>query len=498
MKLLYLILLAGGASALADDVRDAAWRQDLDTLAVQLPQRHPNLFFRTTPQVFDRAVAGLRDAIPSLPDTDIMVGMAGIVALAGDGHTNLFLTQRPAAFRMLPLRVKWFADGLFVTAAAAPYIRALGARVTAIGDQAAEDAYQAVAGIISHENDIWARETSPDYLVNADILRALHIVPSSDIVTFTFEDRDGNAFSLDLASLDPGAPAPPLSAAPDPATGFTPLYLQHRDRNYWFTYVESSRTLYFAYNACQQMADLPFARFNDQFWATFDSRPVERFIIDLRNNTGGDSSILLPFLLAGVARQPQFTGVQTYVVIGGRTFSSAVINAVQMKQGPVIFVGQPSGGSPNSYGEVQALILPNSQLRVSYSTRYFSFPNFPPGSLLPDVTVPVYSSDYFARHDPFLAAALAGVATSPDPVGSTFTIAAAPLDGAFELALSGPGADDTSRVPRVYLGAELARVGYSGPGLLTISIPDGLTGEVPVFAVLGTAFSNPVMVKVGN
>jgi hypothetical protein len=114
MKPLLAFLVACSIPAVADDARDSAWRQDLEVLAAQLPQLHPNLFFQSPRAVFDQAVNDLRDAIPALSDTDVMVRMAAIVALAGDGHTNLFLTQRPGAFRMLPLRMKWFADGLFV------------------------------------------------------------------------------------------------------------------------------------------------------------------------------------------------------------------------------------------------------------------------------------------------------------------------------------------------------------------------------------------------
>ena len=43
-----LLLLAGLARLMAADAaRDARWRQDLDTLATQLPVLHPNLFFQT-------------------------------------------------------------------------------------------------------------------------------------------------------------------------------------------------------------------------------------------------------------------------------------------------------------------------------------------------------------------------------------------------------------------------------------------------------------------
>jgi uncharacterized protein (TIGR03437 family) len=111
------------------------------------------------------------------------------------------------------------------------------------------------------------------------------------------------------------------------------------------------------------------------------------------------------------------------VIIGRRTFSSAIINALAMKRGPVTLVGEPSGGSPNSYGEVKTLVLPNSRLNVSYSTRYF-FMGVPDGPLVPDVAVPTYSADYFARHDPFLAAALADTDPGPQFTGGAMLNAA--------------------------------------------------------------------------
>ena len=116
-----------------------------------------------------------------------------------------------------------------------------------------------------------------------------------------------------------------------------------------------------------------------------------------------------PFLISGAARANLISSVRAAVIIGQHTFSSGILDAIQLKQGPVIFVGEPSGGSPNSYGEVQTLVLPNSQLNVSYSTRYFNT-GYPDGPLMPDVAVPIYSADYFARHDPFLAAVLADAA----------------------------------------------------------------------------------------
>ncbi len=48
-------------------------------------------------------------------------------------------------------------------------------------------------------------------------------------------------------------------------------------------------------------------------------------------------------------------------------------NAILFKQlqtNPIL-VGEPTGGKPNSYGEISSFLLPNSGLVVNYSTKYF-------------------------------------------------------------------------------------------------------------------------------
>src|SRR5215471_8952808 len=102
MRVTLLLLVGLSRLMAADAARDAQWRQDLDTLTTQLPALHPNLFFQTPRGVFDSAAAGLRAAIPDLSDVEVMVGLARITALPGDGHTSLSLSQRNAAFRFLP------------------------------------------------------------------------------------------------------------------------------------------------------------------------------------------------------------------------------------------------------------------------------------------------------------------------------------------------------------------------------------------------------------
>ena len=140
-------------------------------------------------------------------------------------------------------------------------------------------------------------------------------------------------------------------------------------------------------------------------------------MIDLRDNTGGDSSVINP-LLAGLSqRLPSLlanTVFRAYIFINKGTFSSGMDDAITIKsmalqaaaQYPdlptrLIFAGESAGGKPAHYGNVKVFALPASQLAGQYWTEFFTVPPGIPDSpsFDPDLAVPLRSTDYFARSD---------------------------------------------------------------------------------------------------
>ena len=98
-------------------------------------------------------------------------------------------------------------------------------------------------------------------------------------------------------------------------------------------------------------------------------------MIDMRENGGGDFSLVREHLFPGLKQRSAInrTG-RLFVVIGRDTFSAAMSNATDFrKDTKAILVGEPIGERPNSYQENRQLVLPNSLLTVSYSTRYYKF-----------------------------------------------------------------------------------------------------------------------------
>jgi hypothetical protein len=91
----FVTLVQGKSLALvsADDAQK--WRVDLHYLSVEMPKRHKNLFHSVTREQFDSAVSRLNERIPSLTRNQILVELARIVAMVGDGHTSLFPFLNP-------------------------------------------------------------------------------------------------------------------------------------------------------------------------------------------------------------------------------------------------------------------------------------------------------------------------------------------------------------------------------------------------------------------
>ncbi len=94
-------------------------------------KRHKNLFHTITRGQFERAVRKLDERIPSLARHQIIVEMARIAAMIGDGHTNIAPTRDPKiGFRAYPVKFYLFQDGLYVRAAARASTRTSWARAS--------------------------------------------------------------------------------------------------------------------------------------------------------------------------------------------------------------------------------------------------------------------------------------------------------------------------------------------------------------------------------
>src|SRR5262245_13504452 len=118
------------------------WHEDLQYFSSQLAKRHKNLFHAVSREQFQREVADLDAALPTLASHQVIARLAQIAATVGDGHTGVHI---PASFRLYPIAVFRFGSDLRVIAATKEYERALGTRVVRIGELGIDEVQARVA-----------------------------------------------------------------------------------------------------------------------------------------------------------------------------------------------------------------------------------------------------------------------------------------------------------------------------------------------------------------
>jgi hypothetical protein len=382
---------------------DAQWLRDLDHLRRNINRVHENLMYSLAKhREFEDRVRRLRADLPALDVDERMVRVLRTVASLGDPHTRV--SFRPT--RRFPLEFFWFREGIFVTAAAPEYEHLVHAEVVGVEQAPLGPVISLLTEIIPHENESRLKDRLPGFLALGEILSGLRIIPSADKATFSFRDPDGRAFDAEVEAR------PWASGRPDrprPASGETPLFLANRDMFYWFKYLEGSRTVFFQYNSCHDRPGLPFHRFSDALLEFVRRHEVDRVVVDLRHNSGGYSQLMRPFI-RGIARVKKIDRPGGLVVIvGRRTFSAAVLNALELRrEAGAILVGEPTGGKPSHYGDIRFFALPESRLTVSYPTQYIWQEGVLISSLEPDHTVEPSVRDWMAGRDPALEGILRG------------------------------------------------------------------------------------------
>lgn len=148
--------------------------------------------------------------------------------------------------------------------------------------------------------------------------------------------------------------------------------------------------LYIKYRKCSEHKDYPFKDFVNAVKNEIELNNIEDFVIDLRDNHGGDSSIIKP--LVELLKKKSLNGV---VLINNGVFSSgrwAVADFVENFNAPLI--GEPTGGAAASYGYNKNLNVEDK--RFSVSTKFWDFSKIfkTTGSIQPNIYVEYTLKDF--------------------------------------------------------------------------------------------------------
>jgi tetratricopeptide (TPR) repeat protein len=402
------VLVHGSANTPAET---AQWREDLRYFAEQAPQVHKNLFHSMTQVKFEAAVKSLDERIPALSRNETIVELTRIVAMIGDGHTYVELQQPPTSFRHYPIRLYWFADAVYVRSADKRYAAVVGGRIVKLGKVSGQEAYDAVSKIVPRDNDFQVQWLTPYYMSMAEVLDGLGLVNDLEAVPLTVEKNGAKTTVVLKPEVEPPhhsefvLPTDWVDAR-DPASP-TPLWLKDPANKYWFEYLKDSRTLYVQFNEVGNKDDETLEAFFKRVMTFADVNAMDRFVLDERLNGGGNNGLLRPiihdFIRSDRVNQPG----RLFTIIGRQTFSAAMNCVNRMKLDTnTLFVGEPTGASPNMYGDNAPVVLPHSKLTVRLSTLWWQDmdPRDKRVWQAPDLSTEMTFADYRAGRDPAMDA----------------------------------------------------------------------------------------------
>src|ERR1700730_72430 len=427
------------ASARTDTTRQrltpAQWREDLQ-FAVDTFLARDRSFSPEARQRFRDVIAELQKTVDGKSDEQIMVELAKAVALAKNAHTRLYLLRNRSELRRNPIRVWWFAEGLYVVRATPEYSELLGAKISRIGGRSVTQVKQSVDPLFAG-NTSWRTYMSAYSMTSPDVLIGLGLIGADGKVEIELRNHCGKngrrrleplplrrsdqptESVWDLCPTRPRDDGSWVSALSVDAARL-PLYLQNTERQYWSRYLAQGRLFYIQFNrAGNAPTGESLAEFGKRVLAELQSAAVNKIVVDLRFNTGGDLSIGRSFIeqLAAFAKEHK---ARVYVITGRATFSAGLFHVLQLRQEANAFlVGEPVGDELDFWSEGGNVLTPNSRLSLHYADRFHSMssierPEFRQylvtdtdlsvTNSTPDIIGKMSARAYFAGRDPALEA----------------------------------------------------------------------------------------------
>ncbi len=382
--------------------RDRNWQQDIAYLARELPAVRKAGLGPVSPAAWHAAAARLEAAVPRLTDSQVVTGLAQMVAMLHDDETLVEFPRGP----YLALDAQWVGGGLYLLAVPAADRALLGARLLAFDGHPVAQVLARAGTTVDAGNPQLLSNSETGALDDLGLLHALGLAASTASATLTVRTRAGTQETVRL----PAAARTAFISSPDlfvdqvPGMAHVPLsrYRQDASRPYWLRVLPAQHAVYLRYNQC--LPDGGFQRLAGQALATLKTHRDYRLIVDLRANSGGDSG---PFqsLVNGMRADPRLAAPGRVIgLVDQFTGSSATVDAQSLKEAGAVLIGQPPADPIDRWGNEQTFQLPRSGLVIQYTTAAVDGAGSRWG--IPDVVIKPTLAQIMAGDDPVLAAAL--------------------------------------------------------------------------------------------
>lgn len=377
--------------------RNENWKSDIEFVKTELPKKHKNLFFSKSESDFNNDMDSLISKIGEYTDEEIKAELAKVIVTIDDSHTKVDISGS----LIYPITFFQFENDIYLSDASLDYKDYWGKKLVAINGYSIEEIRSKLELFVSKDNKSITKNQFSSLVRFVEPLKFVGVVKGDDAV-FTFEGESNNNVTVKPIQTVDYENIKFLSEHPALGCKF-PLTKQNGKDNYWLDYIENYDLLYVKYNSCMEMKDYSFSKFTKDVFEIIDSKNIKKLVIDLIDNGGGNSSIFNPFLSEIVKRENINKKENLYVIVGRKTFSSATLNAMELRNGTnATLIGESTGGKPNHFGEVKQIHLTNTDIDINYSSNFFKTSSEDTDSVYPDKDIVLKADSFFNGEDDIL------------------------------------------------------------------------------------------------
>jgi hypothetical protein len=410
-KSFLLIVIIAFQSICFGQSREDLWKQDISYLRIELPLKHPNLFFKTEKEKFIFKLDSISELINEKTDIELSIALQEVIAIMGDDHTGIN-NRKTKLEGVLPLYLYWYTEGIFVLKTFEQYNELLGCKIVSINKTPINQVIKKLSDLTAKTNEAIIKKIIPNVIPYVAYLKYYKIT-TTDKISITYIDQKGSEKDITIQpTVDKDFWRKMISYNFEKL----PLCEINTRKYFWYNYNEDNKILYTQYNRClgkeveakygskKKAEKLPsFEKYVKNLITILKTKEVDKFVFDMRYNSGGSS----PQGTSLVKQIAQINSInkkgKLFVVTGRRTFSSAVLNSIDFQNYTnAIFIGEPTSGKPNHYGEVKKFLLPNSGLTINYSSKYFTYAKEDTNSFYPEYEIKASFEDLKNGIDPVM------------------------------------------------------------------------------------------------
>ena len=356
----------------------------------------------------------LEGAANAMADGPYLVGARHALAWFEDGHSTVLpfelFPKIPDAFAAgpfgwnLPWKVKVFDDGAYVTAVDRTHRSILGSRVERVGGLGSAELIQRFSNSWPG-SIVWAHNWAGMSFASPAQLHGLGATQTPLATLPLALSKAGRQIALSLA---PARTPFQESIEIDRKKPERETWAASIGRGNYVKPLPERGAVYLSIDDMQDLKGETFEQLTRDAFAAMALDWPERLVIDLRRNGGGDN-FLGEVLRKRIERSRFNRPGGFYVLVGPATFSAAQNLANRLeRETSALFVGTPTGLSPNHYGDAKMFSGPATGLMAMVSTLpwFDSYPQDRREWIMPDLPVAATFDDWLKGRDPALDLAL--------------------------------------------------------------------------------------------